>query len=487
MREQRYIKYIKKNRVQLAVIVLCSLLCICLMPYFISLGDKLIERSASTYGGEINVIIAYVAIIVVPFLMIHLLFHVSLSTFTVVVVSLFPLITRSDKFFSLPSYIGWQGTSVGIGGLELLVPFFMVYAVFRYGFRWKDVGWNLPSIQWYKLLVVSGIFCQFFFTSFFKAIPLAYLVVVPQFLLILLVIASVKTEDNVIKILWGIIIAVTIGSLLTVTNQQSVQGPLGTFRIASNAISFIGGVLASTLCLIPILLFLESNWFKRIFLGVLFVFFIRQLAMTMTRGAYISVLPILGYLFLLNKKDRTSFALVAIAIIVMIVSVFGDELFFYLTAREFYFDSRFFGIGSVHGRFEGVWYTLTRLLTEFPNFFVGFGKGTYQNWDNVGIGGTAGVNSVHQGLLAIWSTAGLAALIGFLGCFYHIYSFTFKKWSGLEYSKKILLGGIILALSSWVIYLNTSFINYTGSPISATSFITIEMGLAIFLTQKMNN
>ncbi len=450
---------------------------------FVAVGNRLIERSASTYGGEINVIIAYIAIIVVPFFMIYL-FHLSLSTFTAVAVSLFPLITRSANFFSLTGYTSWYGTPVGIGGLALLVPFFMVYAVFRYGFRWEDVGWNLPSIQWYKLLVVSGIFCQFFFTSFYKAIPLAYLVVVPQFLLILLVIASVKTEDDVIKVLWGIIIAVTIGSLLIVTAQQSVQGPLDTFRLNTNAIgtyTSYGEVLASTLCLIPMLIFLESSWIKRIFLGALFIFFVRKLAMTMTRGAYISLLPILGYMFLLNKKDRTSFALIAIAIIVMVVAVFGDELFFYLTAREFYFDSRFFSIGNVYGRGENAYYTLKRLLTEFPNFFVGFGIGTYENFDN------PGAQTVHQGLLAVWVNAGLAGLIGFLGCFYHIYSFTFKKWNRLQYPERILIGGIILALSSWVIFLNTTSIDYaSGGDISALSFMTIEMGLAISLTQKMN-
>lgn len=477
------------NSIQKFIKFAAFLLCIAIGYKCVAISIRLIERSVSTYGGEINVIIAYVAIIVGPLLMIHLLFHVSLSTFTAVVVSLFPLITRSGRFISLPGYISWYGNSVRIGGLALLLPFFMAYAVFRYGFRWKDVGWNLPSIQWYKLLVVSGIFCQFFFASFCKAIPLAYLVVVPQFLLILLVIASVKTEDDVIKILWGIIIAVTIGSLLTVTAQQSMQGPLGTFRLGTNTIgtySSYGGVLASTLCLIPMLIFLESSWIRRIFLGALFTFFVGQLAMTMTRGAYISLLPILGYAFLLNKKDKTSFGLVGIAIIVMIVAVFGDELFFYLTARDFYFDSRFFSIGNVYGRFENAWYTLKRLLTEFPNFFVGFGKGTYQNWDNVGIGGTAGVNSVHQGLLAIWSTAGLAALIGFLGCFYHIYSFTLKKWNRLQYPERVLLGGIILALSSWVIFLNTTFINYAGGDIPAISFMITETALAISLTQKMN-
>ena len=455
---------------------------------FVAISNRLIERSASTLSGEINVIIAYAVIIVVPFLMIYL-FHLSLSTFTAVTVSLFPLITRSGDFFSLPAYTSWYGTPAGIGGLALFVPFFMAYAIFRYGIRWKDVGWDLPSIHWHKLLVVSGIFCQFFFTSFCKAIPLAYLVVVPQFLLILLVIASVKTEDDVKKIFWGSIIAVTISSLLTVTVHQSMMGHLGTFRLGTSTVGSpcgYGGVLASTLCLIPILIFLEYSWIKRIFLVALFIFFVTLLAMTMTRGAYISLLPIFGYAFLLNKKDRTSFVLVAIAIIVMMVAVFGDKLFFYLAARELYFDSRFFGIVSVHVRFEGAWYTLKRLLTEFPNFFVGFGMGTYQNWDNAGIG-TAGVNAVHQGLLSIWSTAGIAALIGFLGCFYHIYSFTFKKWNRLQYSERVLLGGIILTLSSWFIFLNTTSTNYVGDGgISQTCFMITEMGLAISLTQKMN-
>ena len=206
----------------------------------------------------------------------------------------------------------------------------------------------------------------------------------------------------------------------------------------------------------------------------------------MCRGAYISLFPIIGYVLILTKKDKAVFLLTIISIISILLVIMGPKLTLFLTAREIHFSEQFFYIPNVAGRFESSLYTLKRLLTEFPNFFVGFGFGTYENWDDVGIGGTAGVNSVHQGLLSIWVSAGLTGLIGFLACEFYIYRSFFKKWKSLPYSWRILLGGIIISLSSWIVFQNTTSYVYAGGWVEVYAILATLLGLAIALTQKIS-
>ncbi|MBT6052067.1 MAG: hypothetical protein HOG49_35130 [Candidatus Scalindua sp.] len=473
-----------KSKILFAVFVIFLIV---IMPKIFGVTRDLITKSANSYAGNINTIIAYIAIILTPLFAI-VLARLKLSTLTSVLVAGFPLFARFSKYFNVSGYINWQGYHIGIGGLALISPIILIYIILRYNDSGISKVWRLSSVNWFKMIVVSGFISQFFFTSFSQALPLGYLVAIPQFTWFLVIIISVNNKTDAEKIILGIIVSIIIAILLKGTaGGVGMLDSSGLMRLSTNTLGSINqfaAVLASTLSLIPAIA-LRIKYRYLVIIGIISAIFIKELVMSMCRGAFVSMIPIFTYLYILDKRQKRKFIFAATVLMFLTFSILVPDLIIYLTAREFYFDTRMFEITSVYNRLESSTYTLNRLLTEFPNIIVGFGYGTYDNWDNARVGGTAGVHSVHQGLLSIWATAGLFGLIGFIGVIYNIYKSAISNWKYYTYSSQLLVGSILLSVTSWLIFLNTTSGNYIGGQAEVYGIMTTEMGLIIALTQKV--
>ena len=463
-------------------IVLLAMLVAWKVPQGVHLIDGFLAKCASTLGGNINLGIAYVILALlpaVPFILLRLK-PVSLIAVTI---ALFPLLSRLRPVFGIYAYTTFYGAPHLISGLALLIPLLFGYLLFRYPVI--DRGWWLPSSKAFWLLAASGVMTQFAFFSPFSAIRIAYLVIVVQLLWYLIIVAYVNTMEDVYKLIWGIVTAVIISILLTTftTGEQGTAlfNPESFVRLESNSMGSCneyGVLMTSALCLLPILYYRSHGWAKIMILACP-LFFGKELLLTGTRGAYLSLLPILGYFFVfqIRKKQIISLAIC----FVIAFSIIYDQLLLYLAKHPIYFDARLFQIRSVQERILNSVATLRALMT-WPYFFTGFGMGTFGNWD---IPGTLFGHCTHQGFLWVWVNSGLAGFLGF------IYWIGYSLWAGVkkilrshELEEKLVLSGLVLSIVCWIILFVTTKGMYTGGPPELYAILTTEVGLLVALNQK---
>lgn len=463
-------------------IILLAMLVAWKVPQGIHLIDGFLAKCASTLGGDVNVVIAWVilaALPIAPFILLRLE-PVSLIAVTI---ALFPVLSRLRPVFGIYAYTTFYGTPHLISGLALLIPLLFGYLLFRYPISAR--GWWLPSSKGLWLLAASGVMTQFAFFSPFSAIRIAYLVIVVQLLWYLIIVAYVKTMEDVYKLIWGIVTAVIISILLT-TFTTGEQGTAlfspGTFlRLESSSMGSCneyGVLMTSALCLLPILYYRSHVWAK-IMIVVCPLFFGKVLLLTGTRGAYLSLFPILGYLFIFRSKKKH---IVLFAISVLITSwIVFDQALIYLARNPIYFDARLINIVSVQERMLNSVATLRALMT-WPYFLTGFGMGTFGNWY---IPGTLYGHDSHQGFLWVWVNSGLAGFLGF------IYWIGYSLWAGVKktlrshhFEEKLVLLGLVLSIACWIILFVTTKGCYTGGLPEFYAILTTEVGLLVALSQK---
>lgn len=467
-------------------IVLLAIIAAMGAPQIGYLIDTFLALCASTVwgreSGKVNLIIAYVImsmIPIVPFILLRLK-PVSLIA---VIIALLPLFGRIRRFPGIYAYTTFYAEPELISGIALFAPLLFGYLLFRYP---TSRGWWLPSSKAFWLLAASGVMTQFVFFSPFFAIRIAYLVIVVQLLWYLTIVAHVNTMEDVYKLMWGILTAVVISSFLTIfTIGQDIDffHDLKRFgRLQSNSLGSCneyGAVLSSTLCLLPIL-FTRAQRLGKIVIIIIIPLFLTLILLTGTRGAYFSLLPILGYAFILRHRKKQ----LVFYVIVFIITfwMLWDRTLVYLEHRPIYFDARLYQVKSFQERIL-MWKSSLQALMTWPYFLTGFGVGTLGNWYIPG--GTRFGHDVHHGFLWVWVNSGLAGFLGF--CFWLSYAL----WAGIkkamrsyDFEEKLVLLGLVLSITCWIILFMITKGTYTGGWQEPYALLTTEVALLVALSQK---
>jgi hypothetical protein len=234
--------------------------------------------------------------------------------------------------------------------------------------------------------------------------------------------------------------------------------------------------MASLLSLLPILYYRSQKLGKIIILSFVPIFF-RGLLLTGARAAYLSLLPILGYLFIFRSKKKHIIPFIFTFIIVF--AVYGDQISLYLTERPFDL-----GDLSVQTRYYMISYTLSKLIS-WPHFLIGFGLGTLENWITIIGSPQHAIQGVHEGFLSVWVTTGLAGLLGFLFWLgYSVWAGIRKAHSYYEFEGKLLLFGLVISVSCWVFFFLIGEGSYTTAHPELYAIFTTKMGLLVALGQK---
>jgi hypothetical protein len=453
----------------------------------IALIDPLLTKVGSRTGAEVNLIIVYIALGSIPFIP-FLLAWLKPIYLIAGAIALLPLFARLNRVFGIYAYNDLNGNPIYISGAAILTGLLFVYLLIRNPHINRRVWSSKPSLA-FALFAVSGAAAQFVFFEFAPAIRIAYLVIIVQFLWYELVTGYVDTVEDVYKNIWGIVVAVIVSILLTMfTSGQEVNLIDSNYFISldSNSLgpnNYYAGLLASTLCLLPVL-FYKVRWTGKIMVLASLVLMGKLLVLTGARGAYLSVVPIGGYFFMIRGKGKKLMPVLILFII--LVWLFSEQLFVYLDTRSFYLDSRIFQIASVDMRLLWSKYALQALM-KWPFFVTGFGMLTYNNLVPSPLFGFP-IQGVHQGFLNIWTNAGFVAFVAF------IYWLSSAIWGGRaqarrtkDADRRFLIQGLIICLISWIISFMTTGGWYIGAHQEPYLIFTTEVGLLVVLGTRVES
>jgi hypothetical protein len=437
--------------------------------------DAFLDRSATSLGGTINLVIAYI-VLVMAFFSPFVLLRLKPVSLIAVTIALFPFFVRSSSVFGIYGYTSWHGGTVLICGITLFAPVLFCYLLLWYPVEGRDRGWWLPSSKAFWGLAVSGVMMQFLFFPVISAIRIAYLLIGFQLLWYLIIVAYVNSIEDSYKIMWGIVIGLTIGWFLSsfTGGQGILLDPIAFYqskgRLESmlfGSINEYPGVLVSIICLLPIL-FYRSRRLGKIIILVLGAIFLRDLLLSVTRGAYIaSLASILGYIFVLRPSKKAVISLIGLLLIVFLV--FWDQIVFFLLVRaDIDLSGRLFR-----------WKTTLEDLATVPNFLTGIGMATSGNF-------SYSVHYPHQGFLFVWVNSGLVGLVGFslwIGC--AIKEGVKKAMRSYNFEHRLVLMGLVLSVSSMVIFFMLTAGRYTSGELQEMyAIFTTEVALLVALGQK---
>lgn len=459
-------------------IAIMALLCV-------ELIDPLLARVASRTGGEVNLIIVYIALGSVPFVPILLvkLKPIYLITGTI---ALLPLSARLNRVFGIHAYNDLNGNPIYITGIAFLAPLLLAYLLIRYR-NINRRAWLSKSSIAFIFFAASGAATQFLFFEFVAAIRIAYLVIVVQFLWYQLVTAYVHRIEDVYKSIWGILIALDISIFLTMftSGQELNLIDLNYFiSLDSNSLgpnNYYAGLLASTLCLMPVL-FYQARWIGKIVVITSSVFIGKFLILTGSRGAYLALAPVCAYFFMMRGKGRRFIPIMIL--VIASVWLFSEQIALYLAKREMYFGSRIFQVAGVEVRLLWSKYALEALM-KWPFFLTGFGMLTHDNLVPSPLFNFP-IQGVHQGFLNIWTNAGLPAFLAFI---YWLASAILGAGSEIRRTKdvdrRVVMTGLIICVLSWIISFMTTGGWYIGAHVEPYAMLTTEVGLLVTLGTRV--
>jgi hypothetical protein len=460
------------------IIILLVIMVARMVPRISYLMDALLVRASNSIGGYFNVIMLYMMLVMIlftPFLLLYLK-PVSLIALSL---ALLPFLSRSRLAFEIYGYTAFDGNSRGIYGIALIAPLLLAYLSLRYPVTGKTGGWWLPSSKGFWALAISGVLTQFFFFPPTSILRIAYSLIGAQLLWYLIVVRYTNTIDDVCKIIWGMVIGVAITAFITAftAGYEQILNPVSLYSVEGRIASYIGGtaneypgVVASTICLLPILFYRANNRGK-ILVIILAMVFIRELLIQVTRGGFLSVISVLGYLFIFRYKKK--YVIAFISFIVICIWIFGDDIIFFLTERPITQEA------FIASERPLMWKQALEALMTLPTFFIGLGMATLENSRNLY------VHYPHQGFLYIWVHSGLVGLLGF--CFWFFYSI----WVGIKkiirshvFEEKMVLTGLVLSLIAWTILLMGTVGNYLGGQQEVYVILTVQVGMLVALGQK---
>ena len=338
------------NRKFQAVLISSGLLLFCWIiasqiPKISFFIDLLLARSGSSLGGSINVIIVYFVLVCAfllllftPFIFYRKTNPVSLIALIIV---LFPLFARSNVIFNVSGFTNWHGGTVSIFGIALIAPILLLFFSIKHPVNISSV-WRLPSSKAFLAFAISGILMQFLFFPFISAIPLGYLLIGCQLLWFLIIVAYVKTLNDVYKIIWGMSIALVIGSLIS--SFTGIQGfnmnPIEFFQTEGRLKSMLfgsqneyPGIVVGILFLLPILFYKSSNMITKIIVIIFAALLFRDLLMSVTRGAFLAFfVSIWCYLYFLRKNYK--YLILFLILFVIGYYTIADQIWFFILERS---------------------------------------------------------------------------------------------------------------------------------------------------------
>lgn len=440
--------------------------------------DALLLRASSSLGGQTNVFIALACLIVSPLVFLFL-FRLKPVTLIALVIAALPILSPLRRFFGIYAYTDWMGGTQLISGIGLLAPLLFLYLYVFHPVRSGSTGWRLPQSKAFYLMPISAFLTQPYFFSLSQAFRIAYLLTMVHLFWYLTVVAYVNTLEDTRKVLWAIL-ATTILSIMLTAFTAGEQGAaiLQHERYSRVKAAHMGshneyGVLmTSTLCLLPILLY-RANKLTRWLLIIAPLMLGRTLIATGTRGAYVSILPILGYLYVYRISPRKLFLFFLISIFCLLLLY--EPLSFYLQRRPITFD-------AYENRFSNS-IEIVRALFSWPHFFLGYGFGTIQTFWN--IPGAYYGHAAHNGYLQAWIE------LGFLGFFGFVTWIAITLKTGIrsaiktkDFETRLTLFGLVFAVFCWLILFAATTGNYTGGLIALYTVLTTELALITALTKK---
>lgn len=470
-----------KNIFHKLIIFICILLtaniCAKAVPIVEVIVYGLISRAQGSIGGQVNVIISMVCLMFMPIAFLYF-FKIKPINVLALFVLFIPILARFRKVIGIYGYTAWTGAPALISAIELLIPVLLIYLLVSYPIPLNKRGWDTPSAKAYLVMTLSGIFTQLFFFSAIPALRIGYMLVGVQFLWFLLVVAYIKKTEDVYRVVWGIVGATMISVILTFfTSGDNASGVFnsGSYRRLSSlhmgSANEYGVLMTSTICLLPMLLLRYKKRVIQLIILLLPFIMLKTLIATGTRGAYLSSLPILYYLYYFRTK-RQLLMMICLAVICA-AFLFHDQVLFYLASRK---EHTFGG-----GRLENI-IAILNALWKWPYFFIGYGKGTISNW---AIPGVLFGHDAHQGFLQIWINTGF---VGFVAFIYFIFKSITTGWRAVKntigFEEKLVPLGLVLCIFSWLILFCTTKGKFTGGLVSLYLVLTTEIALLVAISQK---
>jgi len=451
------------------------------IPRLSFLTDVFLARSGASLGGSVNMIIAYFVLVCVYLSILispYILFKITNPViFIALIIVLFPFFVRSNVLFGITGFTSWHGGTVSIFGIALFTPILLIFLLIKHPVNISSV-WSLPSSKAFLVFAVSGILMQFLFFPFISAIPIGYLLIGCQLLWYLIIVAYVKTINDVYLIIWGISIALVIGSVISSLTgvQEFVLNPIEFFQTKGRLNSMLfgsqneyPGILVGVICLLPILFYKSSNPITKTIVIIFSIILLRDLLLSVTRGAFLALfISIWCYYFSLHKNKK--FVLIFFGLLLIFYYSVGNQIMFFILERR----------GIPYSARTERWIAALEALKTLPYFFTGFGMATLDNIKSLL------VHYPHNGFLFIWVNSGLVGLIGFI------------LWLGIAvkrgikiirstpiFEEKLLMTGFVVGIFSLIIFSMTTGFRYTGGELQEMyAIFTTQVALLIVLGQK---
>ncbi len=275
----------------------------------------------------------------------------------------------------------------------------------------------------------------------------------------ILVIGSISSMEDFRKIIWSLFIAVGFLTLFAVRSEAMGRISVSTYY-DPNDLSMVV-ILALPFA---VFVFLREKGVKQILLGVLILFILRTLILTVSRGGFIGFAAVTAFILFRVRKIGKK----VIIPFMLIIAVGAGTFFFY--AKSDYWErirsiahyEEDYNVTDAYGRVE-VWKRGLKIMKE--HFVLGVGINNFPIAEGLS----------HQDIKGKWSTAHnafiqIGAELGIIGLIlfcYIIYS-TFRKINEIiseakDKTKYLNIMPVLIGLQcAWLGYIFVSFFLSTG-------------------------
>ena len=302
-----------------------------------------------------------------------------------------------------------------------------------------------------------------------------------------IIVAYVNTIKDVYKIIWGISIALVVGSVISSFTgvQRFILNPIIFFQSEGRLASiFFGssneypGVLVCALCFLPMLYYRSSNLITKIIIVIFAGIMFRDLLTSVTRGAFLAFFLSLFWVFFFLRKHKK--AVLLLSMIIVIIVYFANEIIIYFITERLDF--------SAEDRPQR-WLATLEALFYFPHFFTGFGMATLSNVKSLFIHYPHNgflIHYPHNGFLFIWMNSGLIGIIGFSLWIIRAIKHGIKKIKGSNLiGEKVIIIYLVVGNISLLIFSLTTGLRYTGGEfLELYTIFTTQVALLIIIGQK---
>lgn len=433
------------------IVVVSWLVPIMLIPKVIQVANK----AAVTVGGQFNVIMTFVAIVIYPVWILSAFKAKPINAFGIYLLFL-PLTFRMQRVFSIVAYQG-PGSNYAqeISGTTFLLIFLFLVFIFRKVPMRKSAAEFLLVEKLFIWFAIVATISQLLTHDLYHGL-LVSLGGVWQFVFVFYIVMGVlQAKEDAIILVHFLVGAILVGIFFRMGSFKEFffVTELGRYqRLGGGAFggaASYGGYLSLAFILCLFLIQGSKSRIAKGFSIFSLILLSIELLNTFTRGAFISLIV----LFLLPFwKSQQKLSLKLSVIIAILTPFLGKQIWYLISYRGFYLDQRFFQIPSVANRIELIGLGIRKVL---HNYGFGYGMGNTVLF-STSRGGSR-LFAIDNFTLQSSYEVGLIATVIFYVIIFYILRALLKNRQGKSIgSNNSLQIFLFLAILSWFIFANTT-------------------------------